>query len=593
VGDRYRLETRLGAGSQGQVWRAADLKLRGRPVALKRALSGGDAAAAAKVRREAEVLASVNHPHVVTVYDAVEEDGDWWIVMEFVNGRTLSELGTVAVEEAARYGAQLAGGLEAVHAKGILHRDIKPANVMVTDTGHAKLADFGIARQVHAEPTLTGTGAVTGTPGYVAPEVVRGGRFTPAADVFSLGATLFHLVEGTSPFGEGNAHALLWRTAQGERVESKRAGALAPVLDRLLQTDPKRRIKVDQARIELGRLGGEPVVGAARRRRLRRQWVWAGAAAAALVVLAAAVWPELRQVGTEDPQSDPTALDPWDLVGDPKTADPCALFDEAALAVHGQTRIDRDNGAFERCDLRVDNDTGGVDLSLYFYETGTQPSEGTVEMVGSIGVVREEGTHQQCERTLILPDGDHRVAMEAKQDPGEDSDVCAVADTAVDGAVGVLEAGPLARREREEDPASLFHVDACGILDDEALEAFPGVDADHPLDGFGGWTCEWVSTTSETDVRILFDRDDPPEADDGRRIELNGRTTYIEGDHWGDYTCLVSVVHRQFPSVEQDGTTVAEYLRVKVEGVETDTQEELCALAVAMAEPAALALPEP
>jgi hypothetical protein len=531
---------------------------------------------------------------VVTVYDAVEEDGDWWIVMEFVNGRTLSELGTVGAAEAARYGAQLAGGLEAVHAKGILHRDIKPANVIVTDSGHAKLADFGIARQVHAEPTLTGTGAVTGTPGYVAPEVVTGGRFTAAADVFSLGATLFHLVEGTSPFGEGNAHALLWRTAQGDRVEPKRAGALAPVLDRLLQTDPKRRIKVDQARIELGRLGGEPVAGAGgRRRRLRRQWVWAGAAAAALVVLAAAVWPELRQVGTAGPQSDPTALDPWDLVGDPKTADPCALFDEAALAAHGQTRIDRDNGAFERCDLRVDNDTGGVDLWLYLYETGTQPSEGEVEMVGSIGVVREEGTHEVCERTLILPDGDHRVALEAKQDPGEDSDVCAVADTAVDGALGVLEAGPLARREREEDPASLFHVDACGILDDEALEAFPGVDADHPLDGFGGWTCEWVSTTSETEVRILFDRDDPPEADDGERIELNGRTTYIEGDHWGDHSCLVSVVHRQFPSVEQDGTTVAEYLRVKVEGVETDTQEELCDLAVAMAGPAALALPEP
>jgi eukaryotic-like serine/threonine-protein kinase len=177
VGDRYRLEERLGSGSQGQVWRAADLRLRERPVALKRVLSGGDAAAAAKVRREA-VLASVNHPNVVTVYDAVEEDGDWWIVMEYVDGRTLAEAGTVAAEETARYGAQLAGGLEAVHAKGILHRDVKPANVMVTEQGLAKLADFGIARQVHAELTLTGTGAVTGTPGYVAPEVVRGGRFT-------------------------------------------------------------------------------------------------------------------------------------------------------------------------------------------------------------------------------------------------------------------------------------------------------------------------------------------------------------------------------------------------------------------------------
>jgi eukaryotic-like serine/threonine-protein kinase len=594
VGDRYRLEERLGSGSQGQVWRAADLRLRERSVALKRALSGGDAAAASKVRREAEVLASVNHPNVVTVYDAVEEDGDWWIVMEYVQGRTLADTGTVTVETAARYGAQLAGGLEAVHAKGILHRDIKPANVMVTEQGHAKLADFGIARQVHAEPTLTGTGAVTGTPGYVAPEVVRGGKFTPAADVFSLGATVFHLVEGTSPFGEGNAHALLWRTAQGDRVESKRAGALAPLLDRLLQTDPKRRIKIHEARVELGRIGGETAPGAGRAARLRRSWLWSGAAAAALVLLAAAVWNVLPEGDSKAPQGEAAELDPWDFIGDPTTADPCALFDEAALSAYGSTEIDADDGAFEACDLRIENETGGVDLNLYLYETNGDPNQdGPVTMDGEFGIISDEGAHDECVRTLVFPDGEHFAEMLAKQDPGEDSDVCAVIDTAAAAAVARLtEEGPVARREHEEDPASLIYLDACGLLDDEALEQFPGVAADDPIAGFGDWTCKWVSTTSTTKVRLLFDRDDPPEADDGERLTLDGRVAYDEGEHWGPGTCLISVIHRQFTSAGPDREITAEYVRILVIGNEDDRLEDLCDLGVALARSAAEALPD-
>jgi hypothetical protein len=589
------LEERLGSGSQGQVWRAADLRLRERSVALKRALSGGDAAAASKVRREAEVLASVNHPNVVTVYDAVEEDGDWWIVMEYVQGRTLADTGTVSAETAARYGAQLAGGLEAVHAKGILHRDIKPANVMVTEQGHAKLADFGIARQVHAEPTLTGTGAVTGTPGYVAPEVVRGGKFTPAADVFSLGATVFHLVEGTSPFGEGNAHALLWRTAQGDRVESKRAGALAPLLDRLLQTDPKRRIKIHEARVELGRIGGETAPGVGRGARLRRSWLWSGAAAAALVLLAAAVWNVLPEGDDEAPQGEAAELDPWDYIGDPTTADPCALWDEEALSAYGPTEIDADDGSFESCDLRIENATGGVDLNLYLYETNGKPhQDGEITMHGEFGIVSDEGAHDECRRTLVFPDGEHFAEMTAKQDPGEDTEICPIIDTAASAAaVALTEGGPLARREHEEDPESLFFLDACALLDDDALSLFPGVAADDPIEGFGGWSCWWVSTTSSTKVRVLFDRDDPPEADDGERLTLDGRVAYNEGDHWGeDVSCLVSVVYRQFTSAGPDREITAEYLRIWVEGNEDDSLDELCDLAVTMAGPAAEALPD-
>jgi len=585
------LEERLGSGSQGQVWRAADLRLRERPVALKRALTGGDAAAAAKVRREAEVLASVNHPNVVTVYDAVEEDGDWWIVMEYVDGRTLADAGTVPVEQAARYGAQLAGGLEAVHAKGILHRDIKPANVMVTEQGHAKLADFGIARQLHTEPTLTGTGAVTGTPGYVAPEVVRGGKFTPAADVFSLGATVFRLVEGTSPFGEGNAHSLLWRTAQGDRVEPKRAGALAPLLDRLLQTDPKRRVKIAEARVELGRIGGEPTTGAGRAVRLRRSWIWSGAAAAALVLLTAAVWTGLRPSDTDSPVEDGTrAGADLDLIGEETTADPCALLDAEALSSLGEIRIDSDYGSAAQCNAVVHAATGYVDIELYFYSSTGEPSKGETTMVGSIGVIRYEGDHDRCGRQLVLPDGFHLITVNARQDTGGDSDLCAAADAAVDSAVRVLNQGQVPRREREPDPESLFRLDACDLLDDQGLERFPGVDADHPLKGFADWKCTWFSTTSKNELMVVFDRDDPPNAEDGDQIELAGRVAVLQDDHWGEGTCMVSVVHRSFASADNDGTTTTERLQLIVEG--DGPQEELCDLALSLAEPAAEALPD-
>ncbi|WP_335988709.1 serine/threonine-protein kinase [Glycomyces sp. MUSA5-2] len=587
VGGRYRLEERLGSGSQGEVWRAADQRLHDRPVALKRALSGGDDAAAAKVRKESQALASLNHPNVVTVHDLAEDDGDHWIVMEYVAGRSLADLGTVDAETAARYGAQLAGGLEAVHAKGILHRDIKPANVLVTEQGQAKLADFGIARQVHAEPTLTGTGAVTGTPGYVAPEVVRGGRYTAAADVFSLGATLFHAVEGTSPFGEGNAHALLWRTAQGDRVAPKRAGTLEPVLDRLLEADPKRRVAIGDAHAELARLSGEPVPGRSRTP-LRRKWIWAAAAASALVVLAAVLWPALRPA---ESGGDPAAGGlPVDYVGDQRTADPCALLDVEALSAYGRARLDSDNGNFNRCDVFLDTETGWVDVELYFYVSTAEPERGPTRMEGPIGVISYEGEHDECERTLVLPDGTNLLSIDAGQDESGESDLCAVADTAVAGALAVLDRGEIPRRA-PEDPASLYGLDACELLGDEALERFPGVNAHSPYRGFGDWECEWYSTTSDRKVSLEFDRADPPTAEDGEVVEIGGRPALVEGDHWYPDSCLVSVVNRSYPSADGDGTTTTEFLRLIVFGDE-ETQEDRCALAVDLAEPAAEALPD-
>jgi hypothetical protein len=398
---------------------------------------------------------------------------------------------------------------------------------------------------------------------------------------------LFHAVEGASPFGKGNAHALLWRTAQGERVEPKRAGALRPLLDRLLEAEPKRRITIGDARIELGRITGTPVTRARTRGR-RRRWIWAGAAAAALVVLAAAVWPVLRPDDAGEPGSAPDGL-AEDYIGDPATADPCALLDLDALGAYGEARLDTDDGNFNHCDVVLDTDTGWVDLELYFYHSTAEPDRGETTMHGPIGVIRYEGEHGECERTLVLPDGGNLVSVDAEQDDSGGSDLCAIADTATEGALAVLDAGPVPRRG-DEAPASLIHADACGLLDDEALERFPGVDAHDPFRGFGDWQCIWYSTTSDRKLELVFDRDDPPKPEDGERIELAGRTAFIEGDHWGEDTCLVSLIHRDYPSGNGDGTTTADYVRVIVSGGES--QDERCALAVDLAGSAATALPD-
>lgn len=274
VADRYRLVQLLGAGGMGVVWQAWDERLE-RAVALKMLRTQPELnehdleLTTQRAMREARISAGLHHPHAVTVYDVVEHEGRPCIVMQLVVSTTLSELlgenGTLAPPEVARIGAQVASALAAAHKLRIVHRDVKPGNILITEDGSALISDFGISYAL-GDATITATGLIHGTPAYLAPEVARGKSSSFASDVFSLGATMYTALEGEPPFGsDKNAIALLHRVARGGVAPAKHAGMLRPLLDRMLNADPKRRPRMPEVAAELSRLAewrADGVVGA-------------------------------------------------------------------------------------------------------------------------------------------------------------------------------------------------------------------------------------------------------------------------------------------------------------------------------------------
>ena len=221
IADRYRVDRAVGHGGMGTVWLCVDEML-GRSVAVKEVghLPGESTPDLARALREARSGAALNHPNVVSIFDAVEDGERIWLVMEYVPGRTLSEVmkeeGPLDPQRVAWIGAQVADGLAAAHLRGTMHRDVKPGNILVADNDHAKISDFGIARTM-GDAQLTQTGMVTGTPGYFSPNLARGEDPTAADDVWALGATLFAAVEGHPPFPEqSNALAMLSTIASSE-----------------------------------------------------------------------------------------------------------------------------------------------------------------------------------------------------------------------------------------------------------------------------------------------------------------------------------------------------------------------------------------
>ena len=250
ISERYRLEEKIGSGGMSSVYRAFDPMLE-RWVAIKlmhRDISN-DPDQLERFRREARAVAQLNHPHVVTVIDAGEDDGNPYIVFEYVEGETLKErirrLGRLPVAEAVAYAIEIGRALECAHENKLVHRDVKPQNVLIDRDGRAKVTDFGIARSLEAQG-LTATGRVLGTTDYVSPEQALGHEVTGQSDIYSLGIVLYEMLTGETPFQADTQVAVAMKHVRDPLPDAQRrrpeiSSALAAVVERSTAKETQNR----------------------------------------------------------------------------------------------------------------------------------------------------------------------------------------------------------------------------------------------------------------------------------------------------------------------------------------------------------------
>ncbi len=249
--DRYRLERKLGSGGMADVWLAEDQEL-GRHVAVKilHERYANDEQFVERFRREATHAAGLSHPNIVSIYDRGVAGGSYYIVMEYIEGRTLKELivtrGPCPVPVAISYTRQILAALRYAHKNGIIHRDIKPHNVLVDREGRVKVADFGIARAGASE--MTEAGSIVGTAQYLSPEQARGAPVDESSDLYSTGIVLYELLTGTVPFtGETPVEIAMKHLSQTPEAPSARRPDIPHDLDlvvlRALAKEPAERYR--------------------------------------------------------------------------------------------------------------------------------------------------------------------------------------------------------------------------------------------------------------------------------------------------------------------------------------------------------------
>ncbi|MSO88091.1 MAG: Stk1 family PASTA domain-containing Ser/Thr kinase [Acidimicrobiia bacterium] len=279
---RYELHRPLGRGGMAEVYLAAD-QLLDRPVAVKVLFSefATDPAFVERFRREATAAANLSHPNIVGVYDWGEAEGTYFIVMEYVEGRSLSEIlsaeGPLHPDRVADVGADVAAALGFAHRNGVVHRDVKPGNVLVTQSGQVKVADFGIARATTTatDDSLTQVGTVMGTATYFSPEQARGEPVDPRSDVYSLGCVLYELALGRPPFAGDSPVAIAYKQVHESPVPLRQINpelpeALQAIILKCLAKNPANRypaaedLRADLRRFREGqRILAEPVMATA------------------------------------------------------------------------------------------------------------------------------------------------------------------------------------------------------------------------------------------------------------------------------------------------------------------------------------------
>jgi len=312
----FRIVSKLGEGGMGEVWRATDTKL-GRDVAIKvlPEAFAQDSDRMARFEREAQVLASLNHPNIATIH-GVEDRA---IILELVEGPTLAEriaLGPTPLDEALPIARQIAEALEYAHEKGIIHRDLKPANVKITPEGRVKVLDFGLAKAMASEasgtgrpessPTLTMratvAGVILGTAAYMSPEQARGQEADKRADIWSFGVLVYEMLTGRKLFAGPTVSDTLAAVLKTEVDLAAVPAQLRPTVERCLRKDPRRRWRdIGDVRVALEE--GVPVVQATETRSSRLRWVLSAALALALGGFIAVAAIHFREA-----QPEPTAL---------------------------------------------------------------------------------------------------------------------------------------------------------------------------------------------------------------------------------------------------------------------------------------------
>src|SRR5262245_14503328 len=301
----------LGKGGMGEVYRARDTKLK-REVAIKILPDefSRDPARVSRFQREAEVLASLNHPNIAAIYDVQEAEMARFLVLELVEGETLAERirrGAIPVEDALDIAKHICDALEAAHEKGVVHRDLKPSNIKLTHDGKVKVLDFGLAKAFQEDrpptlsnsPTLTGAsvpGVILGTAAYMSPEQARGKEADRSSDIWAFGCVLYEMLTGHATFQGETIREIVGEVFQAEpdwrQLPPNTPEAIRRLLRRCLQKDRTRRLKsADAAGIEIEEaLAGSPAtpelrVAASSKKREWLAWSIALALGAALAVI--------------------------------------------------------------------------------------------------------------------------------------------------------------------------------------------------------------------------------------------------------------------------------------------------------------------
>lgn len=270
---RYELHRRLARGGMADVFLARD-QLLDRPVAIKVLFPqfAADPTFVERFRREAQAAANLNHPSIVAVYDWGQHDNTYFIVMEYVEGRSLAEViraeGTLHPDRAAEVATDVAAGLSFAHRNGTVHRDVKPGNILITPSGQVKVTDFGIARAFGSGDELTQTGSVMGTATYFSPEQAQGKNVDPRSDLYSLGVVLFEMVTGSPPFTGDSPVAIAYKHVQEVPPRPTSINPAVPksleiVIAQLLAKNSDQRYpSAEEVRADLRRFReGQPLAG--------------------------------------------------------------------------------------------------------------------------------------------------------------------------------------------------------------------------------------------------------------------------------------------------------------------------------------------